>query len=572
MENAEIAEIFEEIGDLLDLKDANQFRIRSYRSAARTVRDLSRRIEDVVAQGEDLSELPNIGEKTADKIHEILEKGTCKRLEELREQMPGDLPQLMDVPDIGPRTAEQLHEELNVETLEELQQAAENEEIRELEGLGLKTEENILQGIETLESASDRISLQTAEGPVESIGRYLDDIDSIKQWEVAGSYRRRKETVGDLDIVVHSSDIPDTTDHLLDYDRVADVIGSGEEKVSVRLEDELRVDFRYCDEKNFGAALMYFTGSKSHSITLRGRAVARDWKLNEYGLFKRDHLLAARTEEAVFHRLNCDWIPPELREDRGEVQAAAEGELPDLVEQGDIRGDLQSHTDQSDGQNTLEEMAHAAAERGHEYLAITDHAKTVHVAQGLDEQELRKHAERIWELNEELDDIWLLAGIEVNIMENGEFDLDHDVLEEMDWVVAAVHSYLDLDQTKQTDRICKALDTGLAHCYAHPFERQIIGDRDPMQLDIERVFEVCLDNNVAVEINAQPDRLDLPDVHCKRAKELGLKLCVNTDAHKTMDLDFMHLGVDVARRGWLEPEDVINTLTASKLRQKLGLD
>ena len=344
--------------------------------------------------------------------------------------------------------------------------------------------------------------------------------------------------------------------------------GRGDERVTVHLSSGLQIDFRFFEASNFGAAMMYFTGSKAHNIRLRKRAVDRDWKLNEYGLTKDDRQLAGKTEESVYHRLNLPWIPPELREDRGELEAADSGDLPDLVEEKHIRGDLQAHTDATDGANTIREMAEAAADRGYAFFALTDHSKRVTMAGGLDDDAARKHADAIREVDDDMDGLWLMAGIEVDVLKSGRLDLKEETLEGLDWVVASIHYDRNLDRDKMTGRYLSAVESGVVHCLGHPLGR-IIGGRDPLPLDLDRLFEACAEHDVCIEINAQPDRLDLPDTHVKRAREAGVTFTIGTDAHKTGDLDFMPLGVGVARRGWLDRKHVLNTRTVKQLRKWL---
>lgn len=571
MENARIAEIFEEIADLIELDEGNEFRIRSYRAAARAMRDQSQRLEDLIAKGSDLSEIPNIGESSAEKIREIIETGTCRRLEEMRSKVPPELTELMRVPQLGPRKAMQLHQELDIKNLAELKEACDSGRVRDLEGMGEKTEEKILEGLETLESTTDRMLLRDAADYVVSIGRFLAELEPVRRWEAAGSFRRRKETVGDLDILIQASDRERVADAIADMKDVDEILGSGREEVSVRLSGGLQIDFRLFDEGAFGSALMYFTGSKAHNILLRKLAVERDWKLNEYGLFKGDRRLAGSSEESVYHRLNLPWIPPELREDRGEVEAASNDELPKLVERGHIRGDLQSHTQASDGKSTIREMAEAARERGYSYFAITDHSKRVTVANGLDDDETLEHADNIRRVDQDLDDLWLLAGIEVDILKSGALDLDEKTLEQLDWVVASIHYDMNMDEEKMTRRLLSAIESGLVHCLGHPTVR-LLGKREPISFDADRVFQACAEHGVFVEINAQPDRLDLPDVYCKRAQDAGVRFTISTDAHKPSDLDWMPYGVDVARRGWLGRKDVINTRTVGQFRKSVTRD
>jgi DNA polymerase (family 10) len=569
MENARIAEIFGKIADLLELKGGNEFRVRSYRNAARTLSELPQRLEELVSRGEDLTELPNIGKSTAEKIREIVERGTCKRLEELRKEVPEGLTELLAVPQLGPRKASQLHRELSIQSLEDLRKAAEEKKIRDLEGMGVKTEEKILEGIRMLSSSSGRILYHTADQYAASLGKLLDGVEAVKQWETAGSFRRGRETVGDLDILVQADDRRQVADAVAGHGSVVEVIGRGEEKMSVRLESGLRVDIRFFDPASFGSALAYFTGSKAHNIALRKRAQAGGWKLNEYGLFKGESRLAGKTEASVYQRLDLPWIPPELREDRGEIEAAEKDRLPDLITEKQVRGDFHSHTDRTDGRESLEEMVKAARDKGYRFLAVTEHSKALSMAKGLDEDDLEEHADKIRRLDEQYEDIWVLTGIEVDILKSGQLDLEEKSLEKLDWVVASVHSYFRLDETEMTDRILAAVRSGVVHCLGHPTAR-LIGSRDPIRFDHDRVFEACRDQGVCLEINGQPDRMDLPDTLCKRAKEAGLLFALATDAHHRVELDFMRYGLLTARRGWLEKEDVLNSRTVKQLRKHLG--
>ncbi len=558
MENARVAKLLNEIADLLELEGADQFRVRSYRSAARTIDDLPERLQDMVSRGEDLTGLPNVGKSTAGKIREILDRGTCRRLEDLRKEVPQGLVDLLRVPRLGPRKAAQLHQALGVSSLEDLRKAAEEGRIRGLPGMGAKTEENILRGLKTLASAAGRILYHTAAQYAASLGRLLQETGSVEQWAVAGSFRRGKETVGDLDVLVQTKARGEVAGRVAGHETVAEVLGRGEEKVSIRLESGLQVDIRFFDPSSFGSALAYFTGSKAHNIALRKRAQAKDWKLNEYGLFKGEVRLAGATEESAYHRLGLPWIPPELREDRGEVEAAEEGRLPELVSMDHVKGDFHCHTSRTDGKNDLEEMIAGARERGYRFLAVTEHSKAVSVAGGLDEDAVRGHAERIRELDLETPDLKVMTGIEVDILKDGSLDLDEKVLADLDWVVASVHSYFDMDRDAMTGRLLAAVRSGVVHCLGHPLAR-IIGARDSVDFDMERVFEACREEGVSLEINAQPDRLDLPDIQVKMAKELGCRFALATDAHSLAELEFMRYGVMVARRGWLSPADLLNT-------------
>ena len=569
MENSEIADIFDRIGDLLELQKENTFKVRSYRNAARTIRDLSRRLEDMVNEGRDLTKLPNIGKSVAGKIEEIMETGTVKRLQELEKEVPDGLIRIMNVPGLGPRKAMQLYKELGVESLEELKDACEKQKVRSLEGMGPKTEENILKGIETLRSYTGRMLYHDAKGFVNSLKRHLEKISEISRYEVSGSFRRRKETVGDLDILVQAKDRDKALEKVLSYSEIGDIQSRGSEKSTVVLKNGLQVDFRFFDPQSFGAALCYFTGSKAHNIVLRKRAQDKDWKLNEYGLWKDDTLLAGKSEEELYKKFSLNWIPPELREDRGEIEASEEDRLPELIELSDIRGDLHCHTKATDGAGSIKEMVEAARQKGHRYLAITDHSKMVSVANGLDEERLKKHADDIRQADNDTKDIRVFAGIEVDILKDGRLDLDEKALAELDWVVASVHFYQNLEEKKMTERIVAAVNSGLVHSLGHPLCR-IIGSRDPIKVDMDKVFAACKENNVILEINSQPDRLDLPDTYCRQALDEGLLFHISTDAHSVAGLDLIELGVGVARRGWLSEKEVINTRTVKQLEKILA--
>ena len=568
MENSQIAAVLEEIGDILEILGENAFRIRSYHNAARTVGDLPDRIEDLVGAGKDLTELPGIGESMAEKIHDILKTGTCPTLEDLRKRLPPRLTDLLLVKGLGPKRAKILYEKAGIKSLDELKAAAEAGTIRGIEGMGEKTEQNILKGLVTLAATAGRIGIKQAAEFVAMISKHLDGIKAIRRFQVTGSFRRRRETIGDLDFLVEAVDREVAAKAILAYESVEDTIASGAEKVSVQLASGVQVDFRFVEAAEFGAAEMYFTGSKAHNITLRKRAQKEDLKLNEYGLFRGEKRLAGKTEEEVFKALGLAWIPPELREDRGEIEAAQDGNLPKLIERSDIQGDLHAHTDATDGAGTIEEMVAAAQARGYQYLAITDHSKAVTVAHGLNDAEMRRQADRIRECAAQLKKFTLLAGVEVDILKDGRLDLDEKVLAGLDWVCASVHSYFEQPEDVMTSRIIAAIKSGVVHCIGHPFAR-LIGKRDPIRFDAEKVFAACKEQGVCLEINSWPDRLDLPDAYCKRAREIGLTMVISTDSHKTADLDLMEYGVWVARRGWLEKADVLNTLSAAAIKKRI---
>ncbi len=562
-QNSQIAEIMEEIADLLELKGKNPFRIRSYRNAARTVSGHSDRFENLVADGADLQDLPNIGGKIAGKIEEIVETGTCRALEKARKNVPPGLLEMMRVPGLGPKKVKSIYDELGIEDIGELEKACREGKLRSLEGFGPKTEKNLLEGISILRSTSKRILLKEAGEHVESLCKILDDCTDVEQFRIAGSYRRCKETVGDLDFLVESTDRESTADRILSDAAVDDVINRGEEKLSLRLSGGVQVDFRFFEKESFGAALLYFTGSKAHNIALRKIARKKDWKLNEYGLFEEGKAIAGATEEEVYGKLGMDWITPELREDNGEIDAAIDGNLPRLVELDQIKGDLHCHSKASDGKNTIREMADAAIGCGYSYLVVSDHSKTVNVAGGLDDDELRKHAGEIREIDSDLDDFRLMAGVEVDILKDGSLDIDEELLAELDWVTASIHYNFNMSEKEMTKRLLSAVNSGVVHCLGHPMARQF-GRRDPIAFDLDKVFEACAREGVCLEINAQPERLDLPDIYCRRARDAGVKFAVNTDAHSVDGLDFMRFGVGIARRGWLEKDDIVNTGTVAR--------
>lgn len=565
MENARVGRILDEIADLLELTEGDEFRIRSYRDAARAVRDLPDRLEDLVADGKDLTKIPHIGESTAEKIHEILDRGTCQRLEDLREEVPKGLPNLMHLPHVGPRKAMALHRELGVEDVEDLEKAAEEHRIRDVRGFGKKTESKIRESIAALEDSQERSLYREAAAHATAFGRHLESLDSVRRFTLAGSLRRRKETVGDLDVLVDADDRGAAADDIAAFEDIDEVESRGRERMTIILRSGFQIDVRFFDESHFGSALLYFTGSKAHNIALRRRAQDRDWKLNEYGLQKGDELLAGRTEEAVYHRLGLAWVPPELREDRGEIAAAEEDALPDLIESSDLRGDLHAHTDATDGDATIEDMAKAARERGYAYLALTDHSKRVTMAGGLDGERTRRHAEQIRDVDERIDDLWVMAGIEVDVLRDGTLDLDQEVLDDLDWVVASVHYDLGLGKRRNTDRLLAAIRSGVVDAIGHPLGR-MIGQRDPIALDVDSIFEACREHAVCLEVNGQPERLDLPDRLCQHAKDAGVTFILSSDAHKPSDFAFVDFAVDVARRGWLTASNVLNTRPAEELK------
>jgi DNA polymerase (family 10) len=566
--NATISAIFDEIADLLDIQGANPFRVRAYRNAARTIGELGTDIKTLMERGTALTDIPGIGEDLADKIREIVETGKCKSLEELHKKMPPAVTELLRIPGLGPKRVKILWHELKIETLEQLLRAAQDGRIRDLRGFGEKTEQHILEAAQAHVTEARRFKLSVADQHAQGLTAYLSKVPGVKKVEVAGSLRRMRETVGDLDILVAADAGSPVMERFARYAEVKEVLASGPTRSTVILEAGIQVDVRVIPEESYGAALQYFTGSKAHNIALRRIAQEKGYKLNEYGVFKGEKSVAGETEESVYKALGLRWIPPELREDRGEIEAARTGELPRLVELADLKGDLHVHSKASDGHNTIEEMALAARARGLEYIAITEHSKRLTVARGLDAARLAKQIDEIARLNERLAGIRVLSGIEVDILEDGTLDLPDSVLAKLEVVVAAVHSKFDLPRAKQTDRILRALDNPHVKILAHPTGR-LIDEREPYDVDMQRVIRRARERGVALEVNAHPQRLDLLDTHCQMAKEEGVLVAVNSDAHSTFEFDGLRFGVGQARRGWLEKQDVLNARGLKELRAAL---
>ena len=558
--NADVAALFEEVADLLAIQGENAFRIRAYRNAARTLNQLSRPVADLVAAEEDLSDLPDIGDDLAGKIATIVDTGTLPLRDELAQDIPPAVADLLRIPGLGPKRVRRLRDDLGVDSRADLKRAAEAGEVQALDGFGETMEQNILDGLAQM-SDEARWLLARVEPVVASLHDHMSAHDAVERVDAAGSYRRRTETVGDLDVLALADDGPAVTAHLAAYEDVAETLSQGDTRASVRLRSGLQVDLRVVPPESYGAALLYFTGSKAHNVKLRDWAIEKELKLNEYGVFRTDEdeeRVAGETEEDVYALFDLPYIVPELRENRGELDAAADGTLPNLITHEDLRGNLHTHTTYSDGRHSLEEMAAAAQARGLEYLAITDHSPTVAVVQGLDADALREQMAAIDRLNDDLDDLRVLKGIEVDILEDGSLDLPDAVLADLDLCLCALHTALDLDEDTQTERVLRALDNPHVHVLAHPTGRRI-NERPPIEIDLGRVMEAALDRGCVLELNAQPERLDLSDVHCRRAKELGLPLVIGADAHAADGLDVLHYGVDQARRGWLEAGDVLNT-------------
>jgi DNA polymerase (family 10) len=569
MENGEIARALADVGTLLEIKGANPFRIRAYENAARAVADHSVPIRTVVAEGGDLTELPGIGKDMARYITELVTTGKLSVLEALTREIPYSLLDLVRLPGVGPKRAKKLWSDLGVTTIDALEHAARGGQVAELDGFGAKTQQRILDGIAKLKERGSRLRLVDADELVAPLLAYLEEHPGLRRVTVAGSLRRRLETIGDIDILGVTDDPTAAMAHFTAYPRVARVELAGETRGTVVLESGLQVDLRLVPDESFGAALQYFTGSKAHNVKLRTRAVARGLSISEYGVFEEGdggegRRVAGETEESVYAVVGLPWIPAELREDRGEIEAAAAHALPDLVTLGDIRGDLQMHTTWSDGKEPLATMVDACAAKGYAYLAITDHSKNLAMTGGLDAKRLQEQWVEMDEVMGERPAIRLLRSLEIDILRDGSLDLEDELIERLDVVLVSVHTLLDLPAAEQTRRIVRALEHPRVHVLAHPTGR-LLGRRDPIAFDLETVLQCAKERGVAVELNAHPHRLDLKDTHLIRARELEIPIVISTDAHNPRDLDHMQYGVEQARRAGLETRHVLNARSLEDL-------
>lgn len=568
LHNAEIADLFDRFALLLDIEGANSFRVRAYHNAARTIENLPRDINMMLAEGADLTELPGIGEDLAHKITEMATTGHFADLDAMKRRLPSALTDLADIPGLGPQRIKTIFKRLKIKSLKELATAAHAGRLQKLPGFGPKIEQNILKAVEHHISSEQRTKLMTAEQIAVPLVHYLEAMPGVGKVTIAGSYRRRRDTVGDIDILVTCSNGARPIEAFIAYPEVAEVMARGTTRATVRLKSELQVDLRVVPERSYGAALVYFTGSKAHNIALRAMGMKRGLKFNEYGVFKGKKWLAGQTESEVYAKVGLPYIEPELRENRGEIEAAQAGRLPHLIALKDIKGDLHAHTNASDGENTLEEMAKAAKALGYAYIAITDHSKRMGIVHGLDARRFANQMGQIDRLNARQHGIHILKSAEVDILADGSLALDDDTLREFDLVVAAIHSKFDFDVQHQTDRIIRAMDNHYVNIIAHPTGR-LLTEREAYQLDMKRLMKAALERGCYLEVNGQPSRLDLTDVHCRLAKEIGLKVAISTDAHTAETLGYMRYGVDQARRGWLERNDVLNTRELQELRKLL---
>ena len=563
MKNREIADLLEEMADILEFKGENPFKISAYRKASRIIGDLTQDIEEIAEQGK-LKEIPGIGEGMAQKIVEYLKTGKISKFEEARKGVSDELIAIMDIPGMGPKTLSMLHREKGISNLSQLEKALEDGSLRGLFGIGEKKIENIKRGIQLLKQSKGRMNLGIAFPLAKRIVEALREKTGSKNIEWAGSLRRMKESIGDIDILATGPDMEKIVHVFTHLPEVKEVLASGQTKASVIVEGGTQIDLRVVEEDSYGAALQYFTGSKAHNIHLRGIAKAKGIKINEYGVFKGKKKVGGKDEKDIYRALGMDWMEPELREDRGEIEAAQKGRLPKLVQETDIKGDLHVHSKWSDGTSSIEEVARAAQGRGYQYVAITDHSKSLRIAHGLDESRLMKQTEEIDRVNEKLKGFQILKGTEVDILAEGRLDFPEKVLEKFDIVVASIHSGFKQDRAKMTKRIIQAFENPYLHIFAHPTGR-LLGARDPYEVEMDELIEAAKKFGKVLEINAYFERLDLDDIHCRKAKEMGIQVAISTDSHHPDQMWMMSLGVAVAKRGWLEKKDVLNTLSLKEI-------
>ncbi|HIE33426.1 MAG TPA: DNA polymerase/3'-5' exonuclease PolX [Thermodesulfobacteriaceae bacterium] len=564
MKNQEVAEIFRKVASLLEIKGDNPYRIRAYQRAAQNIEALTRDIEDLARRNQ-LSRIPGIGADLAGKIKEILETGTLRLYEELKKEIPQELLRFLGIPGLGPKKAKIIYETLGITSIEDLERACKEHKIARLPGMGYKTEENILRGIKLLREKIGRRPLGEVLPLAEDLVEYLKRKAPVEKIAVAGSIRRRRETVKDIDVLVTSKNPLSVMEVFVAYPGVEEVLVHGETKTSVRIKPGIQVDLRVVDPECWGAALAYFTGSKAHNIRLRELGVERGLKINEYGIFRGNERIGGREEKEVFSAVELPWIPPELREDRGEIEAAREGRLPKLVDYDDIQGDAHVHSKYSDGTASLEEIAQRAEALGLSWVAVCDHSQGLKVAGGLSVSALMEKKKAIEEFNRRSKRVKLIFGAEVDILSDGSLDYPDEVLAEIELVIAAIHTGFQQPEAQLTQRVVAALKHPLVHALAHPTGR-LIGEREPYAIDMQAVIRTAAENGKALEINAYYKRLDLNDIQTRAAKEAGVKILIGTDAHIVDQMDYLPLGVAVARRGWCEKEDVLNTLSYEEFK------
>ncbi len=566
--NREIAEIFDKIADILELLNENPFRIRAYRNAGANIRELTGDIEDLAERGE-LTGIPGVGPDLAGKIKEFISTGKIEDYEKLRKRVSEELTGLLDIQGLGPKTIIKLNKELSIKNLEDLERALEMGEVLKLRGMGEKKVEDIKRGIELFKKSRERIPLGIALPLAEDIVRRISKIPGTKGTAIAGSVRRMKETIGDIDILTEARDGERVVKAFTNLPFVKEVLAAGDTKGSVVLENGIQVDLRVVEPESYGAALLYFIGSKAHNIKLRTIALEKGLKINEYGIFRGDKKIAGETEKGIYETLGLQWIPPEIREDRGEVEAAQYGKLPDLVKLEDIKGDLQMHSIWSDGKATIEEMALKAKGLGYEYIAMTDHSPSSRIAGGLSIERLYEKKREVDALNKKLKGIKILMGSEVDIKSDGSLDYPDEVLKDLDIAIASVHSGFKMDMESMTKRIVKALKNPFIHFLVHPTGR-LIGRREGYEVDMDEIIRTAKEYGKALEVNSHYLRLDLNDINVRKAVNAGVKIVISTDSHAPDELDMMRLGVATARRGWAEKKDVLNTMRLNELSKWLN--
>jgi DNA polymerase (family X) len=583
MENIEIVAVLEELADLLEIKGSNPFRIRAYRNAVRTIKGLTRGLSEMVEAGEDLTELPSVGKDMASHIVELVTTGELARLQEVAQEVPRSLVQLVKLDGVGPKKVKKLWEELDVITMDDLERELATGRVEALDGFGRTSVAKISQAIESYRRNVGRFRLDTVDTLIRGLLKHMRKAPGADRVEVAGSYRRRKETVGDVDILVQAEGSgAAVVEHFTAFESVERIVAAGDTKGSVVLRSGLEVDLRVIPAESFGAAMHYFTGSKEHNVKVRQLAQRRGLRVNEWGVFRvqgnadesavgkdAGERMGGATEEEIFAAVELPWIPPVLREDRGEVAFEEGGGLPRLIEIDEIRGDLHMHSTWSDGKQSIEEMALCCKSRGYEYFVISDHSPALSMVGGLTAERAREQWSEVDELNERMEGITILKGMEVDILRDGALDMDDDILADLDLVLISIHSLMDMDKTKMTDRVLRAMEHPAVDILAHPTGR-LLGKRDAFALDVEAVLQAARELDVAVEINANPIRLDLNDIHVHRARELGVPVAINTDAHNMRGLEYMSYGVDQGRRGWLGPEHILNTRSLEELSTWLG--
>jgi len=567
MENRELAAMFEEMADILEIKGDNPFRIRSFRRVAEALHSLNFNVAAAIVENpEKVRAVPGIGEGTIRKISEVVATGQCEEHQRLRAEIPASALPMLDLQGLGPKRIGLIWSSLGVSTIDELEAAAREHRLRGVPGIGEKTEASILKGIEDYRRTQGRLRLDQALTATAPLLEHLREDPSVLRLDTAGSIRRRRDTIGDIDILVATSEPEEAIQRFLSYPGIRTVLVGGGTKASITLSKGVQADLRVLEEQSFGAALQYFTGSKDHNVAIRERAKRRGLKVSEYGVLRVEdnQKLAGEDEDGIYRLLDLQPIPPELRENRGEIERAELGTLPRLIEESDIRGDLHMHTTASDGRDTAEDMAQAGIAKGYEYIALTDHSKALSMIGGLDEEAVLRRCREIDRLNEIIGRIRILKGMEVDILGEGELDLSNEVLAALDIVIASVHSHFNMAPEKMTERICRALQNPYVNILAHPTGR-ILLRREPYAFDFKEVFRVAIENKVMLELNSYPDRLDLKDAHLRLAKEMGALISINTDSHSAAMLRFMTYGIYTARRGWLEAEDVVNTYSLPRL-------